>query len=199
MNDKSERRHVEAKFLTAPAIFPNNDIKYEVNKRRAQIFAEETNQAITWSIAKDKPGNKVISEKPNLQKEKCVWLTRHDRDCGALYGTLPLATGMPVMLTDHYDRNPKINLLRGRIGYIDSWVLNDKEDSIYEEGRRLLRYPPKVVFVRYYRWVCEASGDWVQKPCTWQIEGTSGPGIYPIKPWWRKWFLDQTREFPKLR
>ena len=41
------------------AIFPNNDIKYEVNKARAQIFAAETGQALTWSIAKDKPSNNV--------------------------------------------------------------------------------------------------------------------------------------------
>ena len=144
MNVKDERRHLEKKFLTAPAIFPNNDIKYEVNKRRGQIYAAETAQAITWSNAKDKPSNKVIAEKPNLQKEKRVWLTRHDRDCGALYGTLPLAKGMPTILTDQYDRNPQINLLRGRIGYTDSWVLDDREDSVFEDGQRLLRYPPKV-------------------------------------------------------
>ena len=99
MNSNNERRHLSTKFLRAPAIFPNNDIKYEVNKRRAQIFAAETNQAITWSIAKDKPSNSVIAEKQNLQAEKSVWLTRHDRDCGCLYGTLPLVTGMPVALS----------------------------------------------------------------------------------------------------
>ena len=124
-------------------------------------------------------------------------LTRHDRDCGSLYGTLPLAKGMPVVLTDHYDRNPRINLLRGRIGYVDSWVLDEREDSSFEDGRRLLRYAPKVVFVRYYQWVLE-DDRWVQRPCSWQLEGTSGRGIYPIKPWARSWFLDQNREFPKL-
>ena len=40
---------------------------------------------------------------------------------------------------------------------------------------------------------------WIQKPCTWQLEGTPGTGIYPIKPWKRSWFLDQNREFPKLK
>ncbi len=72
--------------MTAPAIFPNNDIKYEVNKTRAQIFARETQQTISWSIAKDKPSNKVIAEKPNLAEEKKVWLRRHDKDCSDLYG-----------------------------------------------------------------------------------------------------------------
>ena len=197
MNDATDKRHLQEKFLAAPAIFPNNDIKYEVNKRRAQIFAAETQQALTWSMAKDNAGSKVIAEKPNLQQEKRTWLTRHDRDCGCLYGTLPLAKGMPVVLTDHYDRNPKINLLRGRVGYVESWVLDEREDSIFEEGRRLLRYAPKVVFVRYYRWVLE-NDVWRQRPCPWEIEGAGGAGIYPIKPWRRSWYLDQNRDFPKL-
>ena len=63
MNAPQDDRHRHGDFLTAPAIFPNNDIKYEVNKTRAQIFARETQQAISWSIAKDKPSNKVIAEK----------------------------------------------------------------------------------------------------------------------------------------
>ena len=59
MNAPEDQRHREVHFLRAPAIFPNNDIKYEVNKARAQIFATETGQVLTWSIAKDKPSNKV--------------------------------------------------------------------------------------------------------------------------------------------
>ena len=37
----------EKRFLEAPAIFPNDDIKCEVNKLRAQTFAAETGQALT--------------------------------------------------------------------------------------------------------------------------------------------------------
>ncbi len=58
-------------FLTAPAIFPNNDIKCEVNKIRAQIYAAETRQAIPWSSAKVNPGNRVLAEKINLEEEMC--------------------------------------------------------------------------------------------------------------------------------
>ena len=88
-------------------------------------------------MAKDKPNNKVIAEKPNLQEEKQTWLTRHDRDGESLYGTLPLAMGMLVVLTDHYDRNPNINVLRCRIGYVHSWVLDDREDSVAKSFHRL--------------------------------------------------------------
>ena len=136
MNRPGDKRHCEGEFLKAPAIFPNSDIKFEVNKIRAQIYARATNQAIEWSIARDKPSNKVIAEKPNLAEEKIVWLTRHDRDSGDLYGVLPLVKGLPVMLTDHYDRNPDKQLLRGRIGYLRSWILDEREDSEFEGANR---------------------------------------------------------------
>ena len=84
-------------------------------------------------------------------EEKKLWLRRHDKDCSDLYGVLPLAQGMPVRLTDHYDRNRKTLLLRGRIGYVKSWVLDEREDSEYEDGARYLRYPPKVVFVQFFK------------------------------------------------
>ena len=67
-----------------------------------------------------------------------------------MYGMLPLAEGLPVALTDHIDRNPEKNLLKGRVGYVDSWILDDHEDSVFENGRRILRRAPKAVLVQYY-------------------------------------------------
>ena len=198
MNTPGDERHRTEHFVGAPAIFPNNDIKCEVNKLRAQIFAAETRQAITWSIAKDKPSNRVIAEKENLVEEKQQWLKRHDRDCGSLYGTLPLAVGSPMVLTDHYNRNPKVQLLRGRIGYVQSWILDKREDSEYEGDVRYLRYPPKAVLMKFYEWVKEDE-ELVQRPCKWHLDGMSEPGVYPIKPWPRSWFLDQRRDIPQLK
>ena len=144
------------------------------------------------------PSNKVIAEKPNLLEEKKVWLTRHDRDCGDLYGALPLVKGLPVMLTDHYDRNPEKNLLKGRRGYIDSWVLDDRDsDTQYDGDNRFLKYPPKLVLVQFYDVVME-NGQSVERPCEWLIDGMPGNGIYPIKAWVRSWFLDQRRDHPQL-
>jgi hypothetical protein len=54
--------------------------------------------------------------KQDIFEEKALWLTRRDRDCGDLYGMLPLVTGLLVSLTDRVDRNPEKNLLHGRIG-----------------------------------------------------------------------------------
>ena len=65
-----DERVRDAKFVNAPAIFPNNDIKYEVAKKRAGIFAASKNEAITWAPAKDCPSSAVLSEKPNIVEEK---------------------------------------------------------------------------------------------------------------------------------
>ena len=40
-------------FEKAPAIVPNNDIKYDVNKKRSIRFAEEKKDTIFWSVAKE--------------------------------------------------------------------------------------------------------------------------------------------------
>ena len=110
-----------------------------------------------------------------------IWLQRHDTYCGTLYGLLPLARGLPVALTDHVDRSPEKSLLRGRIGYIDDWVLADAEDSVFEDGQRILRYMVRVVLVQFKEWVEEDGGS-VYKPCRWTIDGVGKPGVYPIFP-----------------
>ena len=104
---------------------------------------------------------------------------------------------MPVRLTDHYDRSQDKQLLRGRIGYIKSWVYDDREDSEYHGGARYLRYPPKAVLVQYFTQV-KQNGKMIEKPCQWKLDGMSEPGVYPIKPCKRSWALDQRRERPQL-
>ena len=76
MSRHDDVRHREGNFLTAPATFPNNDIKVEVNKIRAQIYASTTEQAVNWFMPKEKRCNKVIAGQPNLAEESKVWLTR---------------------------------------------------------------------------------------------------------------------------
>eukprot|EP00973_Karenia_brevis_P051156 7105052-Karenia_brevis.AAC.1 len=71
-----------------------------------------------------------------------MWLMRHDRDCGDLYGVLPVVNGLPAALTKHYDRNPPKKVFKGRVGYIKDWVLDDREDNEFHSEMRYLRYPP---------------------------------------------------------
>ena len=80
-----------------------------------------------YVAAKDTPSNGVLREKPGIIAEKAEWLKRSGRECGDLYGMLPLVLGMPMALTDHIDRNPDKQLLRGNIGILHSWVLEDGE------------------------------------------------------------------------
>ena len=63
--------------------------------------------------ASERQTQRVLKEKPNIAREKLGWLNRHDKDCGSLYGMLPLVKNMPVALEDHLDRNPEKQLLRG--------------------------------------------------------------------------------------
>ena len=82
--------------MEAPAIFPNSDIKYDVDKRRARQLAAKHKQAITWVPAKDTPTTQALHERPTMVLEKASWLRRHDRECGDLYGMLLLVKDMPV-------------------------------------------------------------------------------------------------------
>ncbi len=205
LDEASPQRYTELvaeintpKFLRAPAVFPNNDIKCEVNKQRARLHAAATKQAITWVQARDTPCNLVIAQKPHLREEKVVWLQRHDRDCGDLYSLLPLVKGMPMTLTQHLDRNPSKNLLKGRLCYVDSWVLDDLEISTFHSDKRILSRLPKVVLVQFTeeKIVNDVK---VEMPCEWTVPGIDRPGVYPIVPVTRNWFLDQNRPIPKLK
>ena len=87
----------------------------------------------------------------------------------------------------------------GRIGYIDSWVEDEKEDSAFDHEKRLLRYVPRVVLVQYYEWVWDEGQErHVEQPCKWTVPGIDRPGVYPVFPWKRPWHLDQQRKVPRL-
>ena len=109
-----------------------------------------------------------------MPAHKLSWLQRHDRESGDLYGVLQLVKDMPVALTDHIDRSNDKQLLRGRIGLVHSWVLDEKETSVFENGKRVLKHLPKVIYVKFFL----ADGE----ECKWQLEGTNEYGLYPIVP-----------------
>ena len=126
-----DARLTQLPFTEATAVFANNDVKYDVNKKRAQDFANTCGQAVTYVAAKDTPSTDALRERPDLPAHKLSWLQRHDRESGDLYGVLQLVKDMPVALTDHIDRSSDKQLLRGRIGLVHSWVLDDKETSVF--------------------------------------------------------------------
>ena len=89
-------------------------------------------------------------------------------------GTLPLASGMPVALTEHIDRAEDKQLLRGKCGIVHSWL--------WPEGQAR----PSIVYVKF-------------EGAEWQLEGLAEPGVYPIVPETKPWYLDKGRKVKTLR
>ena len=116
-------------------VVPDNDFNYEVNKLRAQGYASKSGTGIMYCPAKDTPTADALRVRSDLASQKVSWLNRHDRDSGDLYGMFPLIKRMPVAMTDHINRNIEKRILRGRVGYVHSWVLADEEKSVLENGK----------------------------------------------------------------
>ena len=144
-----------------------------------------------YCIAQDKPSAQALRERPDLPERKLEFLSRHDRESGDLYGILPLMKGMPVAMTDHIDRSNDKRILRGRVGHVHSWVLDKEETSCFENGKRILQTLPRVIFVKF----TDKDGNDVD----WTLEGMTEPGLYPIVPVKRDWYLDKGRLHPMLR
>ena len=176
----------EEKFQNALLVVANNDVKYDTNKKRSLHFAASRSEGVTWSQAKDTPSTAALKENPSIVVKKKDWLQRHDRDCGDLYGLLPLVHRLPVTLTGHLDKSREKRLLRGTSGYIHSWVLAPDETSEMADGERILTRLPAVVYVKF-------------PAATWVLDGLSEPGLYPVRPETKYWYLDQKRKYPVLR
>ena len=144
-----------------------------------------------YCIAQDKPSAQALRDRPDLPERKLEFLNRHDRESGDLYGILPLMKGMPVAMTDHIDRSTDKRILRGTMGKVHSWVLAEDEQSTFENGKRILQSLPRVIFVKFK--------DKDGKELDWTLEGMSEPGLYPIVPVKRNWYLDKGRLHPVLQ
>ena len=81
---------------------------------------------------------------------------------------------MRVALTEHIDRSEEKLLLRGTVGTVHSWVwpVNDPR--------------PSVVYIKF-------------NAANWQLEGIDEPGVYPVVPQCKAWYLDKSRKFSLLK
>ena len=82
-----------------------------------------------------------------------------------MLGTLPLAIGMRVALTEHIANK---SLLAGEVGTVHSWEWADDQPR------------PRAVYVKFDDKV-------------WQLEGIDEPGVYPITPVGADWYLDRNK------
>ena len=85
-------------------IVSNNDVRAEINKHRAQAFAAKRGLQLLWNFAQDQIPLELLATDPHLAQRKVEFLQRHDRECGDLPGLVPLALGMPMLLSDRIDR-----------------------------------------------------------------------------------------------
>ena len=86
---EDDKRFQEKRFLTAPAVFPNNDSKYDVNKKRSLNYTASKDEGIMYCIAQDKPSAQALRERPDLVERKLEFLSRHDRESGDLSKACP--------------------------------------------------------------------------------------------------------------
>ena len=164
-------------FRRATAIFSTNDIKYHVNKIRAQEWAAATVQPIHYAIARDTASSTVLQEKPQLLQEKITWLQPHDQECGGLYGVLPICLGLPIRATEHLDR--KRGILKGCKGKVVGWST--------APATEIWNTLPAVLYILF-----ETAG-------RWRIDGMPRENVYPVSPMRKPWFLDRKRTAPQLR
>ena len=138
-----------------------------------------------YAIAKDRIASRALQEKRHPGKEKQAWLKRHDQDCGELYGVLPLCIGMPVVATDHLDRDRGI--LRGCPGTVVGWKWAEAQHGGTDNKGHIWNNLPVCIFVRF------------ETKTSWRVDGLSEDNTFPVTPQRKPWFLDKGRGRPVLR
>ena len=173
-------------FKEAPCIVPNNDTRTEINKARSRRFAAEREEQLQWCMAEDIISAKALQIEPELGRRKVEFLRRTDKSCGDLSGIVPLVKQMPVFLTQHVDRDPERNLLKGRRGFVEDWILDKEEVEGDPTAKEVVLTRPPVCVILYF------------PEGTWKLPGLE-PGRYPIQVWKKDWYVDQKQRYPKLR
>ena len=177
--------HDEALEFT-PAAVPNNDLRYEINKLRSELYASKHKKQLLWCPAKDTATIDALREDPTLICKKKDWLQRHDRQCGDLQSMLPLVQGMPMVLGSHLDRSPERRMLKGtRVLFHSVQLHEEDEKAVKGKPMYILQHLPICVYV--------------QKPGVhWKVGACTEEGVYPIRVSHAKWFLDAGRPRPVL-
>ena len=81
--------------------------------------------------------------------------------------------------------------MKGRVGHVHSWALAKDESSIFRNRKRIVIRAPKIVFAKFLT----KDGTYLD----WTLPGLSEPGVYPIVPIKKDWFLDKGRLHPILQ
>ena len=111
-----------------PTAVPNNDVRYEINKLRAQMFAKRRGLQLLWCPAKDRVTIDALREDCSLSSKKKDWLQRHDRQCGDLTSMLPFVVGLPLILMEHMDRSAEVRMLKGTRVFLHSMEVHSEDE-----------------------------------------------------------------------
>ena len=152
-------------FANAKAIFATNAVKYHVNKLRAKEWAASHVQQVYYAIAKDRISSRALREKARPRQGQ-NW-----RGCNGMIKTAEPCTGfclyalaMPVMATDHLDRDRGI--LRGCPGEVVGWKLGAKDNGEAGDGTCIWNKLPACIFVRF------------QTKTLWRVDGLSEDNVF---------------------
>lgn len=147
LQDADDPRCHSPTFINAPCIFPNRNMAFHANKTRGINSANLQEKCICWVHAIDKALHHAMITEPDQCMQKDRWLTYHDAATSNYYGLLPLFPGMPIQIIDHINRHPAVRIMKGRRGIVHSYVLDERDESVWKNGNRCLTRPPLCVYV----------------------------------------------------
>jgi len=112
----------EQKWMNAPIIVSNNNVKDSLNMESAKSFAARTHQRLHLYHATDKRKGKSIN---NCNLRNKLW-SYHSGKTEQRTGILPLCKGMPVMITQNY--NVQNGIVNGCIGTLErvNYTIDDE-------------------------------------------------------------------------
>ena len=126
-----------AEFENVPCAVPNNDMRYEINKQRARLYAARHHYQLVWCPARDRVRLEALREDPSLVLKKQEWLRRHDRQCGDLLGMLPLVHMMSMVLTEHINKEEPYQMLKGTQVLFHSIEMDPEDEAGAKANRKV--------------------------------------------------------------
>ena len=167
------------------AIFSTNVVKCHVNRIRAEQWARLHGQRLYYAIAQDLASSQALHAKPDLAKEKLMWLQGSDADCGDRCSVLPLCMGMPVQAREHIYRGD-FKILRGCHGFVRGWSATTNEQETTQKDV-IWNKPPAYALVHFHT------------RTEWQLPGIDEKNVFPVALARKPWYLDAGRASPKLK
>ena len=133
----TDARRKHSKCVDASVIFSSNDAQHHTNKTGAEEFAGCRETSMVWSQANTKATSEVLQQCAGQVVNDIDWAQRHAQDIAHLYCLFLLVHDVPVLLTEHVNRNPRVNRLPGRVALIRVWTVDPAVASVHSGKSRM--------------------------------------------------------------